>query len=91
MNYQLFISLQFKTKLFMKTLYHTLLSILLITVVNHGNSQEVFAHRGGASLAPENTLLAFQTAIDLHVDYFELDIRVSSDNYIMILMIFQIL
>ena len=36
---------------------------------------QVHAHRGGAALAPENTLAAFQTAKDLGVDFIELDVR----------------
>ena len=33
-------------------------------------------HRGAAGLAPENTLAAFQKAIDLGVDMVELDVQV---------------
>ena len=32
-----------------------------------------FAHRGWSGLYPENTLLAFQKAIELGVDGFEMD------------------
>jgi glycerophosphoryl diester phosphodiesterase len=40
----------------------------------------VFAHRGGAALAPENTLAAFERAAALPVDGFELDVRLSKDG-----------
>ncbi len=41
----------------------------------------VVAHRGGAGLAPENTLAAFRRALDLGVDALELDVRLSRDGH----------
>src|SRR5436189_125773 len=40
----------------------------------------VFAHRGGAALAPENTIEAFDHALALGADGFELDVRLSRDG-----------
>jgi glycerophosphoryl diester phosphodiesterase len=40
----------------------------------------VFAHRGGAALAPENTQAAFDQALALGVDGFELDVRLARDG-----------
>ncbi len=40
---------------------------------------KIFAHRGGAE-APENTLPAFDHALELGVDGFELDVRLTSDG-----------
>ena len=37
----------------------------------------IIAHRGVSSLAPQNTLPAFQLGIDLNVDYIELDVQKS--------------
>lgn len=42
------------------------------------------AHRGFSGQFPENTLLAFQEAIDLGVDALELDVQLSKDGEIMI-------
>ncbi len=43
------------------------------------------AHRGAQAFEPENTLIAFQKAIDLNVDGIELDVHLSSDGVIMVI------
>ena len=40
----------------------------------------IIAHRGGAALAPENTMAAFRNALTLGCDALELDIRLTSDG-----------
>jgi glycerophosphoryl diester phosphodiesterase len=40
----------------------------------------IFAHRGGAKLAPENTLAAFENGTALGADGLELDVRLSGDG-----------
>src|ERR1700744_232337 len=45
----------------------------------------VIAHRGEHLKHPENTLPAFQAAIDAHADYFELDVRTTSDGKFVIM------
>jgi glycerophosphoryl diester phosphodiesterase len=40
----------------------------------------IFAHRGGAKLAPENTLPAFENGMRLGADGVELDVRLSGDG-----------
>lgn len=45
----------------------------------------VIAHRGGAALAPENTLAAIRNAIRLGADYVELDVRTSQDGHLVLM------
>lgn len=40
----------------------------------------IMAHRGGASLAPENTILALRTAVGLGVDVIETDLQLTKDD-----------
>ena len=42
------------------------------------------AHRGGAHLAPENTLAAFRNALTLPIDAIELDVHLSRDGHIVV-------
>src|SRR5919198_989321 len=44
----------------------------------------VFAHRGGAALAPENTLRAFDNGLALGADGLELDVRLSRDGLVVV-------
>lgn len=44
----------------------------------------VIAHRGGAALAPENTLAAFERAVAVGADGIELDVRASLDGRIVV-------
>ncbi|MHA1282180.1 MAG: glycerophosphodiester phosphodiesterase [Promethearchaeota archaeon] len=45
----------------------------------------IFAHRGASKLAPENTLRAFQKAIELGADYVEFDVHETKDGEIVII------
>jgi glycerophosphoryl diester phosphodiesterase len=45
----------------------------------------VFAHRGGAGLAPENTLPAFQRGLAEGADGLEFDVRLSADGVPMVI------
>src|SRR6478735_8096851 len=44
----------------------------------------VFAHRGGAALAPENTIAAFDNGLALGADGLELDVRLSRDGVVVV-------
>lgn len=44
----------------------------------------VVAHRGGAALAPENSLAALALALELEVEWIELDLRASSDGVVVV-------
>ncbi len=43
-------------------------------MIKAGSSALVVAHRGGAKLAPENTLVAFDNALVFAVDLLEMDL-----------------
>ena len=45
------------------------------------------AHRGasGRGLKPENTLLAFEQAIEIGVDVIEVDVRITGDGKLIVL------
>lgn len=44
----------------------------------------MFAHRGGAGVAPENTIAAFDHAMALGVDGLELDVQFSRDGVVVV-------
>lgn len=50
----------------------------------NGRSPYIFAHRGGMKLAPENTFAAFKEAARYDVDGFEIDIRLTKDDEIVV-------
>ena len=56
--------------------------LLRLSPAAYAQSRQVVAisHRGEHLHHPENTLLAFQAAIDAGADYFELDVRTTSDG-----------
>lgn len=45
----------------------------------------IFGHRGAAGEAPENTIAAVQHAIGLGITHFEIDIRLSADEELVVL------
>lgn len=58
---------------------HALLSVLLAAQV------VVISHRGEHLAHPENTLPAFQAAIDAGADFFELDVRTTADGKLVLM------
>src|SRR4029079_6254966 len=45
----------------------------------------VIAHRGASSYAPENTLAAFDLALDMRARHIELDVALTSDNHVVVI------
>jgi glycerophosphoryl diester phosphodiesterase len=45
----------------------------------------IIGHKGASSITPENTLKAFQKAIELKADYVEFDIHITKDSEIVIM------
>ncbi|MCL4488192.1 MAG: hypothetical protein M1570_08685 [Chloroflexi bacterium] len=45
----------------------------------------ITAHRGGAGLAPENTLASFRNGIALGADYIEMDVHLSKDGSVVVI------
>lgn len=46
---------------------------------------KIYAHRGFSGKYPENTMLAFQKAVEIGVDGIELDVHLTKDNEIVII------
>ena len=46
---------------------------------------KVWAHRGASGYMPENTLMAFQKAVEMEADGIELDIQMSKDGEIVVI------
>ncbi len=54
-------------------------------MVLHWPSPMIFAHRGASAYAPENTLKAFELAIQQDADAIELDAKLSADGHVVII------
>ena len=48
-----------------------------------------FAHRGGMSVRPEQTQLAFDNAVDYGLDGFETDVRLTKDEELIVFTMLQ--
>ncbi len=70
-----------------KSSFLSLCMIFLLTSTGCSTKRtvEVIAHRGGSHLAPENTLAAFQNAINLGVDMIEIDVEQTSDSVVVVM------
>lgn len=60
------------------------LSVMSCTSSSHSKPLEVVAHRGGALLRNENTLSAFEHAIELQCDFIEFDVHLSADSQLVV-------
>lgn len=59
-------------------------TLFLLTIMSHAQTK-VIAHRGFSGIAPENTLAAFQKAIDDKIEYFELDVHKTKDDSVVVI------
>lgn len=59
--------------------------VLALSSIMTNAQTKIIAHRGFSSIAPENTLIAFQKAIDCKADYFELDVRKTQDGSVVVI------
>lgn len=67
----------------MKSLF-TLLFSLAIYATSMAQTK-VIAHRGFSGIAPENTMAAFQKAIDHNIEFFELDVHITKDDSVVVI------
>ena len=62
-----------------------LLALSLSMAAAAGPATRVAAHRGGAALWPENSLMAFRSALALGVDALELDLHLTADGEVVVI------
>lgn len=67
------------TRMVINKLWHSIF-IFLLSVPCY--AIDIYAHRGGAGLAPENTLPAIRTALKIGVDVVDVDIGLTKDNVV---------
>jgi len=68
----------------MKIKAHTLCQILFLIFTSSSWALDVHGHRGARARRPENTLPAFEYAIEVGAQYIELDLAVTKDNQLVI-------
>lgn len=66
------------------------IALLTLSTTWTNAQTKIIAHRGFSSIAPENTLIAFQKAIDCKADYFELDVHRTKDDSIVVIHDFSV-
>ena len=53
--------------------------------IEYLHTMEVTAHRGASGICPENTMPAFEAAVDLGADWIELDVQQTRDGQIVVM------
>ena len=53
-------------------------------ISSHSFAVLIYAHRGGRGVMPENTLFAYQYALNLGVDFIDLDINMTRDGILVV-------
>jgi len=59
--------------------------LLILFSVSNQAQTKIIAHRGFSDIAPENTLSAFEKAIEIGADYFEVDVHQTKDNVLVVI------
>ena len=67
-----------------KALLFFVLAVLPLVSCSRKDAIDLQAHRGGAGLMPENTIVAMKNAIDLGVNTLECDLQVSADGQVVV-------
>ncbi|KAF3363003.1 hypothetical protein PHSC3_000540 [Chlamydiales bacterium STE3] len=71
--------------IFNKLAFTTFLSFIFVFItVSAYAVPAIIAHRGGGQNFPENTLLAFSTALEMGCDALELDVQVTRDGTVVV-------
>src|SRR6266481_3332588 len=71
-------------KLFQKPLVACLLFASMLLMCSPAPRILVHGHRGARAMYPENTIPAFNYAIDAGVDFLEMDVAVTKDNVLVV-------
>ncbi|MFS0561476.1 glycerophosphodiester phosphodiesterase family protein [Terribacillus sp. 179-K 1B1 HS] len=51
----------------------------------HRSIMPVIAHRGASGFAPENTIAAFDLAVEMNADFIELDVQMTKDGHLVVI------
>ena len=62
-----------------------IVALLTLFTISGKAQTKVIAHRGFSEIAPENTMIAFQKAIEIGADYFELDVHQTKDSVLVVI------
>ena len=68
----------------MKRLISILFSLFLIMGCHHNSQLDIQGHRGCRGLLPENSIPAFEKAIELGVTTLEMDVVISKDHFVVV-------
>lgn len=60
--------------------YFPWIRIKVMEIITPADKIYTIAHRGASGYAPENTMPAFELAIEMNTDYIELDIQLTKDH-----------
>src|SRR5262249_33847703 len=74
-----------KMKFFVVALALSWMAVAAPALAQGAAASLIAAHRGGALLWPENSLLAFRNAIDMGADFVEFDVHLSRDGEVIVI------